>query len=73
MARKVAEQLKFFTTDDVWKSGLAKPHEPRSLGAVMLSLQRDGIIVPTKQFKATAQPSRHAAPVRLWASAIYVE
>lgn len=72
VARRVAEQFQFFTTDDVWKAGLVKPDEPRALGPVMLSLERDGIIAATSKFKSTAQPSRNCAPVRLWRSCIYV-
>lgn len=72
VARRVAEENKFFTTDDVWKAGLVKPEEPRALGPVMLSLERDGIIAATSQFKNTAQPSRNCAPVRLWRSCIHV-
>jgi hypothetical protein len=70
-ARKVAETFRFFTTDDVWKAGLVKPYEPRALGPVMLSLERDGIITATARFKSTAQPSRNCAPVRLWRSNVY--
>lgn len=71
-ARKVAEKCLFFTTDDVWKEGLSKPDEPRALGPVMLSLERDGIIAPTSKFKSTAQRTRNCAPVRLWRSCIHV-
>lgn len=71
-ARKVAESFRFFTTDDVWKAGLSKPDEPRALGPVMLSLERDGIIAATEKFKSTAQRTRNCAPVRLWRSCVYV-
>lgn len=71
VVRAIAEDHKFFTTDDVWKV-LVKPEEPRAMGPVMLSLQRDGIIAPTGHFKSTAQPSRNCAPVRLWRSLVYV-
>ncbi len=72
VARKVAENFRYFTTDDVWKAGLLKPDEPRALGPVMMSLERDGIIAPTHHFKTTAQPSRNGAPVRLWRSCVFV-
>jgi hypothetical protein len=71
-ARGVAEKFRFFTTDDVWKAGLSKPDEPRALGPVMLSLERDGIIAATDKFKNTAQKTRNAAPVRLWRSCVYM-
>ena len=69
-ARKVAERCLYFTSDDVWKAGLSKPDEPRALGPIMLSLQRDGIISATSRFKSTAQPSRNYAPVRIWRSCL---
>jgi hypothetical protein len=72
LARKVAETFRFFTTDDVWKAGLSKPDEPRALGPVMRSLERDGIIEATEHFKNTAQKTRNAAPVRLWRSCVYM-
>ena len=54
-----------FTTDDVW-SNLAKPPEPRALGAVMNSLSRQGVIVRTGRYVETAQVSRHGAPIAVW-------
>ena len=72
VVRRVAEDHKFFTSDDVWKV-LAKPEEPRALGPVMMSLERDGVIAATDIFKLSAQGTRNRAPIRLWRSCVFVD
>lgn len=66
--RRVASRKPYFTSADIWEAGLSMPHEPRALGPVMSSCERDGIICATREYRATNRPSRHAAPVRVWKS-----
>ena len=57
-----------FTTDDVWKRLLGKPHEPRAMGAVMRKAKDLGWIAPTDRFIATEKISQHRQPIRQWRS-----
>ncbi len=66
MVLVVAKSKTTFTTDDVWATGLPKPHEPRALGAVMSRLARGGAIVKTGAYVKTAQTLRHNAPIAVW-------
>jgi hypothetical protein len=68
---KVAKEKELFSTDDVWKTGLDKPREPRALGPEIASAQAAGIIEATNIYELTAQASRHRAPVRYWKSLIF--
>lgn len=68
---KVARAKMRFTADDVWKTGLDRPREPRALGPEMNSAEISGIIVSTDDFKLTHQASRHRAPVRVWQSLVF--
>lgn len=68
---KVAKERETFTADDVWATGLVRPPEPRALGPELASAERFGLIEATKDFKLTAQASRHRAPVRVWRSCVY--
>lgn len=62
----VANTKTTFTTDDVWATGLEKPHEPRALGAVMMHMSKLGLIETTGEYVKTAQVSRHKAPIAVW-------
>lgn len=56
-----------FTTDDVWVSlGDVRTHEPRAMGAVMRGLQRDGVIVNTRQYRPSERAECHARPIPVW-------
>jgi hypothetical protein len=52
-------------------AGLVETHDYRALGPCMKSAQRLGYIEPTDRFRNTERASRHAAPIRLWASLIW--
>ena len=62
-----------FTTDDIWEqlktSPLPTPHEPRALGAVMIAVQRCGIITATEKYRQSTRPECHARPIRVWQAA----
>ena len=70
---ELARSCDAFTSDHVWATGLRKPEEPRALGAVMLRAQKDGVIEARREFRQTAQASRHRAPVRVWRSLLHAE
>lgn len=59
------------TPDDLWRTGLAKPREPRILGVVFGWAARAGYIEDTHRTVNTAQVKSHSAPVRVWRSLIY--
>lgn len=69
-AERVARRMAAFTTDDVWEELGRKPAEPRAMGAVMRTMARNGLIEPTATYRATAQVSRHHAPIRVWRSRV---
>lgn len=71
IGKSVAEAHPYFTSDDLWAAGLPKPPEARALGPVLNKLRKDGVIEPGG-FRQTSQVSRHAAPVRIWRSVVYV-
>lgn len=68
---RVALRHETFTTDEVWKVLIDKPHEGRAMGAVMRRAKAKGWIVPTSTFVATEKVSQHAQPLRQWRSAIW--
>ena len=70
---ELARSCDAFTSDHVWATGLAKPAEPRALGAVMMRAQREGVIEPRREFRQTAQAARHRAPVRVWRSMLHAQ
>ncbi len=63
----VARETSEFTTDEVWKKLGSQPREPRSLGAVMMSLSRGGTIKRTGTFKQSKRPECHCRPLAVWA------
>jgi hypothetical protein len=76
-AVRVAQQLPFFTTDEVYlmaaRIGItAETHEHRALGPVMLALARQDLIrkalMPPR---LSIRQSRHAAPLQVWESLIH--
>lgn len=62
----VAKEASEFTTDEVWKKLGSQPREPRSLGAVMMSLSRGGNIQRTGTFKQSKRPECHCRPLAVW-------
>lgn len=61
-----------FIVDDVWpriSPGIIAPHELRAMGAVMRRAQRDGVIVPTTDYRLSSRVSAHRNPRRVWRSA----
>lgn len=70
--RMLARTRREFTTDDLWAvlDG-DKPREPRSLGAVMRSLQNEGLIESTEAHVKTERPEAHRNPKRVWQSNVY--
>lgn len=68
----VARVRPTFIIDDVWAARSSWPatHDRRAMGAAMLQAKRDGLIMPTDDFRLTAQVLRHAAPVRVWRSLV---
>ena len=69
--RRIASSQPTLTSDDLWRTGIARPRESRVLGAVMRSMRAAGVISPTDEFALTEQVSRHRAPIRVWASLIH--
>jgi len=66
------EQPDGFIVDDVWPripDTVEAPHELRAMGAVMRRAQRDGMIVPTRDFLLSARVTAHRNPRRVWRSA----
>jgi hypothetical protein len=69
---RVARVRSTFVIDDVWAARASWPrtNDKRAMGAAMLQAKRDRLIVPTSDFRSTAQVFRHAAPVRVWRSLV---
>ena len=71
--KQIATNTFDFTTDDIWEqlktSPLPTPHEPRALGAVMIAVQRCGIITATDKYRQSTRPECHARPIRVWQAA----
>lgn len=72
---RVAALQHHLTTDDVWleleHQDVARPPEPRAMGAIMTWGREEGHIVPTNGYITTKQKKRHASPVRVWESKIW--
>lgn len=68
--KQIATDTFDFTTDDIWQAlaetSLPTPHEPRALGALMLTAQRAGLIAPTDRYRQSQRPKCHARPIRVW-------
>jgi len=70
---RVARQHSRFTSDMVWVElgPENRPRDGRALGHVMRVAAAMELIEGTSEYEATAQPSRHRAPVRFWVSRVY--
>ena len=71
---RVARARLLFVIDDVWAARRTWPatHDKRAMGAAMIQAKRAGQIIPTSEFRSTAQVLRHAAPVRVWRSLVWM-
>ena len=69
----MAIRLDTFTTDDVWDhlaSTGVTTHEPRAMGAVMVSAQRLGWVTATSHWRVSRRRSCHSRPLRVWKSLV---
>jgi hypothetical protein len=71
MVKELAMRQEVVTSDDLWLSGLAKPPEPRALGAVFMWAARQGLLKNTNTTTPTSQPQAHKRPIAVWSSLIY--
>lgn len=71
--KAVARFAPELTSEDVADQLELSTPEPRALGAVFLVAKNQGWIEPTDRFVPATHPSRHMAPIRVWASRIFVE
>jgi hypothetical protein len=71
MLRSVAETMPEFTTDDLVRSGLTKPREPRAFGPIMLWGAKRNIIMKTDRMRKSTQVTNHMRPLAIWQSRIY--
>ena len=63
---RLARSGRPFTSDDVWATGLRKPHEPRALGAIFVYAAKLGTIKKTGRWINSRQTLRHHAPIAEW-------
>ena len=66
--RKVARAQDTFTSDDLWATGLSRPHEPRALGAAMAAVRRAGWIEPTGEWRVSVRAICHRRRLWVWRS-----
>ena len=73
----VAKIRKLFTSDHVFyladKRDMPFIHDRRAFRPIIKAAQRDGICRPTDHFIPCRRTSRHAAPLRVWQSLIFVK
>ena len=73
--KEVATVKREFTTDDVWQQLKmhvdAATHEPRAMGAMMVSAKKAGICTPLMKFEGSSRISCHNRPIRVWRSCLY--
>ena len=57
-----------FTTDQVWErfGYLPEGFSLRALGAVMVAVAKDGVIVRTDRVRNTEMKNKHARPLQVW-------
>lgn len=72
---EIAGRRDEFTTDAVWalleRKGVAAPHEPRAMGAVMRWASKNACwIEATDRTSPSTRPEHHAYPNRVWRSLI---
>lgn len=69
----VARTQHIFTGDDVWATGLERPHEPRALGPLMRRAMKAGVCRKTGRMVPSNVPKDHRNPHYEWESLIYKE
>lgn len=74
--RRTAERLPYFTSEDVWETGLMPPDRGSSdgdaLGPAMRRARLAGYCEPTgRTTTRTLRPQRHNNPKRIWQSRIW--
>lgn len=67
---EIASRQQFFSTDDIWNTGLSSPREPRAMGAVMREAVRLGICMATDRTIRSTRPECHKRPIQVWRSRI---
>ena len=63
--------LSSFTSEDLWKDGLAKPPEPRALGPMLTAAAKRGWCESSGNYVKGSSVSRHGAPIAVWTSKIH--
>jgi hypothetical protein len=70
IVRELAQTRQPFTTDAVWRElivrGIEGPHEPRAMGAIMIKLQKIGVIKALEDHRPSAWRLCHRRPKQLW-------
>jgi hypothetical protein len=69
--QNVAARMPNFTTDDITDSAAITPREPRVLGAVMLWAQKQGLCLPTGNYKQSRHRECHKRPKMVWRSQVF--
>jgi hypothetical protein len=76
LTEEVAKIREYFTSDHVFylasKRKMPFIHDRRAFGPIIKAAQRDGICQPTERFIPCRRKTRHAAPLRVWRSLIFV-
>lgn len=67
----VAARMPHFTTDDITDSAAITPREPRVLGAVMLWAQKQGLCMPTGNYRQSRHRECHKRPKMVWRSQVF--
>ncbi len=71
IVRRLAETRPGFTADDVWAEGLAKPIEPRALGAIFRWASQSNLIEKTHEINVSEQVTNHGSMQNVWKSKVY--
>ncbi len=66
--RATCRRLRYFISDDVWRSGLPSFRNDRMLGAVMKEAQRLGLCRPTRRLAPSIRSHGSGKPV--WRSLV---
>jgi hypothetical protein len=65
-----SQHYREITADEVWAllwtDGVAAPHDPRAMGAIMRRAVREGLLAATSEFRPSALPQNHRRPVRVY-------
>ena len=68
--RKIGPTLGVLTSCDLWVYlegiGIAPPHEPRAMAAVITKAKSNGWIESTDEWRRSQRTVNHGRPVRVW-------